>query len=180
MSSTTDGTSSKRPQDFAELLAGQGPSLEAVRILLASFLAYRDSRDPLRAVELFSPNGDFEWGEVPALQQVIQSTDDLSRILNSPGFYQNALTIIEPWQDVGVNPRGEAVRASKNIAYIAKVVADCNAILLPLWSSGLIDLARIVPLLAASRGVIVEGGRPSVTDLSSGLTPVAPCGISVR
>ncbi len=141
---------------------GHGPSLEAVRILLARFLTDRQSGVPLATVDMFSPDGKFEWGEAPALRQIIQSPDDLAAMLHSPAAYQNALTIIEPWENVGVNPLGEPVRSSKNIAYIAKIVADCNAILLPVWSSGLIDLQRILALLEASRAIFVEGGEPSV------------------
>jgi len=33
-----------------------------------------------------------------------------------PEIYRQSVSVIEPWRDVGTNPRGETVRASKNVA----------------------------------------------------------------
>jgi hypothetical protein len=62
---------------------------------------------------------------------------------------------------------GEGVRASFNVAFLAQKIADCDSILFPLWSSGLLDKNLTEHVLTASLAVIVEGGAPSVRDHQS-------------
>ena len=45
-------------------------------------------------------------------------TDHLHVLLGMPEIYRQSVAVVEPWASVGTNPRGEPVRASKNIAYI--------------------------------------------------------------
>ena len=77
------------------------------------------------------------------------------------------MSIIEPWRDVGVNPRGEPVRASKNVAYVLQQVADADTILYPVWRSGIAEPARLANVLSAGLATIVQGGNPSVHDAPS-------------
>ncbi len=149
-------------------------SLESVRLLLGKFLTDRTSDTPLPEVNLFANDGQFEWGHAPPLEKVLQTRQDLDLLLSHPDLYQNAFTIIEPWENVGINDAGEPVRASKNIAFVAQTVADCDSILLPVWSSGLIDPDRVIPMLAGSLGIIVEGGQPSVYKPDEWTHPACP------
>ncbi len=149
-------------------------SLESVRLLLGSFFTDQSSRNPVPEVDLFAEDGKFEWGHAPPLEKVLQTHEEVDLLLQHPDLYQNSLMIIEPWEHVGVNDRGEPVRASKNIAFLAQRVADCDSILWPLWDSGLIDLERIIPILNGSLGVIVEGGKPSIYAPSQWTHPACP------
>jgi hypothetical protein len=87
--------------------------------------------------------------------------------MKNPQIFRNAITIIEPWEHVGVNPQGEDVRASANIAYAVQRVADCDSILFPAWSTGVLDPAMVVPVMMSGLAVVVEGGDPSVRDAST-------------
>ncbi|NES66947.1 MAG: hypothetical protein F6K24_17685 [Okeania sp. SIO2D1] len=44
-----------------------------------------------------------------------------------PQLFRNAITIIEPWEHVGINPQGEEVQASKNVAFMAQTIAYCDS-----------------------------------------------------
>lgn len=87
--------------------------------------------------------------------------------MKHPRLFRNAIAILEPWKHVGYNPQGEQVRASINVAYIAQTIADCDSIVFPLWSSGLLNQEQIIPVISAGLAVVVEGGDPSVRDASS-------------
>ena len=147
---------------------------EAVHILLGRFLADRTSVDPLAEKELFAEDGIFEWGHAKPLEKVINSQEDLEFLLKHPTLFRNSITIIEPWEHVGVNSSGEEVRASKNIAYIAQKVADIDSVLLPVWSTGVIDLEIVVPAITSGYAVVVEGGDPSTYDPSTWTSPACP------
>ncbi len=81
-----------------------------------------------------------------------------------PELYRQSVSIIEPWPDVGINPRGEPVRASKNIAYVLQQIADADTILYPVWRSGVENPARLANVLSAGIATVVQGGEPSVHD----------------
>jgi len=68
---------------------------------------------------------------------------------------------------VGINPQGETVRASKNVAYILQQVADADSILYPVWQSGIDDPERLANVLSAGVATVVQGGNPSVHDAAS-------------
>ncbi|MGQ9872329.1 hypothetical protein [Leptodesmis sp.] len=81
-----------------------------------------------------------------------------------PRLFREAIAIVEPWEHVGYNPLGEHVRASANVAFIAQKVADCDSLLFPLWSSGVLNLEQLIPIIASGIAVVVEGGDLSVRD----------------
>ena len=155
-------------------LSEGGSDFESVHILLGRFLADRTSENPLAEKELFAPDGIFEWKHASPLEKVINSQEDLEFLLKHPNLYRKAITIIEPWEHVGVNAIGEDVRASKNVAYIAQKVADMDSILLPVWSSGILDPELVVPAITSGYAVVVEGGDPSTYDASTWTSPVCP------
>ncbi|HBB35783.1 MAG TPA: hypothetical protein DDZ80_27710 [Cyanobacteria bacterium UBA8803] len=148
-------------------LSEGGSNFESVHILLGRFLADRYSTDPLSERSLLEENPIFEWGKGKPLEKVISSQEDFDFLMKHPRLFRHAITIIEPWEHVGYNPTGEHVRASINVAYIAQKIADCDSIMFPLWSSGLLDPDLIIPIISSSLAVIVEGGDPSVRDASS-------------
>jgi hypothetical protein len=139
----------------------------SVRVLLGRFLCDRTGPNPLPDRSLFSSEGRFRWGNAPPLEKIVHSRADLEALALHPLQLQNAVTIIEPWEDVGRNAAGEPLRASTNVAYVLQKIADCDSILLPVWSSGVADLDLLVPLLSSSLAVVFEGGAPSVYDESS-------------
>jgi hypothetical protein len=147
---------------------------ESAHILLGRFLADRNSENPLDQKELFAADGIFEWGHASPLEKVINSRSDLEFLLLHPNLLRNSITIIEPWEHVGVNTIGEDVRASKNIAYIAQKVADMDSVLLPVWSTGVIDPEIVIPAITSGYAVVVEGGDPSTYDASTWTSPACP------
>lgn len=147
---------------------------ESAHILLGYFLADRNSLNPPGEKEVFAEDGIFEWGHAQPLEKVINSREDVEFLLKHPNLLRNCITIIEPWEHVGVNTLGEDVRASKNVAYIAQKVADIDSVLLPVWSTGIIDLEIIVPAISCGYAVVVEGGDPSTYDESTWTSPACP------
>lgn len=139
-----------------------GSDVESVHILLGRFLTDRNSADPLPEKELFSPDGKFEWGDALPLEKIVDSESDLEFLAQNPQLFRNAIAIIEPWHHVGYNALGEEVRASKNVAFMAQKIADCDSILFPVWSSGNIDQDKMIPILSSSMAVVLEGGHASV------------------
>ncbi len=144
---------------------------ESSHILLGRFLVDRTSIDPLLEKNLFASDGTFEWGHAKPLEKVINSREDLEFLLKNPNLLRNCITIIEPWQHVGINTLGEEVRASNNVAYIAQKVADMDSVLLPVWSCGIIDPDLVVPAITSGYAVVVEGGDPSTYDPSTWTSP---------
>ena len=140
---------------------------ESVHVLIGQFLADRHSPDPLPDASLLIENSKFEWGSGKPLEKVIHSHAELTLLMQHPALFRNAIAIIEPWEHVGQNPLGEAVRASLNVAYIAQKIADCDSILFPMWASGLLEPEVVVPLITSGLAVVIEGGDPSVRDAST-------------
>ena len=145
-------------------LAEGGSDFESVHILLGRFLQDRHSPDPLPDKTLQTENANFRWGEGKPLEKVVDSPEELDFLLRNPRLYRNAIAIIEPWHHVGHNPDGEEVRASVNVAYLAQKIADCDSIVFPMWSSGLLDPEAIVPVISSGIAIVMEGGDPSVRD----------------
>ena len=143
-------------------IENSGSDVESVHILLGRFLTDRNSADPLPEKELFSAEGKFEWGEAQPLEKTITSESDLDFLAQNPSLFRNAISIIEPWEHVGHNDLGEEVRASKNVAFMAQKIADCDSILFPVWSAGTLNLDKVVPIMSSSMAVVLEGGFPSV------------------
>ncbi|ELR97901.1 hypothetical protein [Gloeocapsa sp. PCC 73106] len=94
---------------------------ESIHILLGRFIADRHSLNPLSEKSLLTGNDTFKWGESQPLEKVINSQKDFDLLMKYPRLFRNAITIIEPWEHVGYNHLGEEVRASLNVAYIARV-----------------------------------------------------------
>ncbi|MEM6751939.1 MAG: hypothetical protein AAF630_02960 [Cyanobacteria bacterium P01_C01_bin.38] len=147
-------------------LREKGSDLQSLLILLGRFLKDRSSEDPLPEKSLFSEDGKFEWGDTSPLEKVINTPEDWEFLLQHPQISRNCIFIVEPWQHVGMNSLDEEVRASKNVAFIAQKLADCDSILYPAWDVGTLDLNSVVPILSSSMGVILEGGNASAHDSS--------------
>ncbi len=135
--------------------------------MLGRFLADHRSKSPLANRSLFTDNQSFRWGRGKPLEKVLTCPEDLAFLLQHPQLYRNAITIIEPWEHVGFNHLDEDVRASVNVAFLAQKIADCDTILYPAWSTGLLDPDLLVPAISAGLAVVVEGGDPSVRDPNS-------------
>jgi hypothetical protein len=140
---------------------------ESVHILLGRFIADRHSPNPLPNQSLLQENEVFEWGKGRPLEKVINSESDFEFLLKHPRLFRHAISIIEPWEHVGYNPLGEHVRASLNVAYITQTIADCDSILFPLWSSGILDPDAVIPVISSGLAIVVQGGDPSVRNASS-------------
>ena len=101
------------------------------------------------------------------IEKVIESEADLDWLINNPSAYKNAVCIIEPASNVGQNYAREDVRASSNIAYLCRVIADCDSILFPLWKLGKLDQKKLDHIFETCLAVFVEGGYPSAKDPES-------------
>ncbi|NET00880.1 MAG: hypothetical protein F6K62_02855 [Sphaerospermopsis sp. SIO1G2] len=151
-----------------------GSDVASTLILLGHFLADRNSPSPLPEKSLFTEDGEFEWGDAPTLEKVISSLEDWEFLLHNPRLFRHSIFIIEPWNHVGINDLNEEVRASKNVAYMAQKIADCDSILLPVWHTGLLKKSSLMPILSSSMAVILEGGEPAVYDSSQWNYPNCP------
>ncbi|MDB9527522.1 hypothetical protein PN498_16105 [Oscillatoria sp. CS-180] len=145
-------------------LSESGSGFESIHILLGRFLADRHSPSPLMHRSVVEHNPEFAWGQGQPLEKVIDSQAAFEQLLMNPQLYRNAIAVIEPWEHVGHNPLGEHVRASINVAYLAQVIADCDTVLFPLWSSGVFDLDKLTAVLASGLAIVMEGGDPSLRD----------------
>lgn len=140
-------------------------SIQAFQTLIASFLEDRHSNS-LLSKKLSSKKLNAPWGVKP-LEKIVKNSSDLQYILSNSNIIKNAVSIIEPSDHVGENNDGEGVRASSNIAYICRMVADCDSVLFPLWESGISNMDNLIEVLQNSRAIVVEGGHPSVSDSST-------------
>jgi hypothetical protein len=149
------------------LLGRHASSPQSVHALLGYFLKDRKSPTPFPGRDMLATEGYFDWGLARPLEKVIETPDHLRVLLEMPEIYRQSVAIVEPWASVGTNPLGEAVRASKNVAYILQQVADADTILFPVWQSGIRHPERLANVLSAGIATIVQGGNPSVHDASS-------------
>ena len=149
------------------LLGRHASSPQSVHALLGYFLKDRKSPTPFPGRDMLANEGVFDWGLARPLEKVIESEDHLHVLLGMPEIYRQSVAVVEPWASVGTNPRGEPVRASKNIAYICQQVADADTILFPVWQSGIRNPERLANVLSAGIATIVQGGCPSVHDATS-------------
>jgi len=149
-------------------ILGPHPSIpQSVHALLGYFIKDRHSPTPYPGRDALAHEGLFDWGIAPPLEKVIEGPEHFKHLLERPELYRQSVSIIEPWPDVGTNPRGEAVRASKNVAYILQQVADADTILYPVWRSGIDNPERLASVLSAGLATVVQGGNPSVHDARS-------------
>lgn len=149
------------------ILGQHHSSPQSIHALLGYYLEDRDSPTPFPGRDMLVDHRSFEWGAAPPLEKVIASRAELDLLLGLPEIYRQSVSIIEPWPNVGINLQGEAVRASKNIAYILQQIADADSILYPVWQSGISNPWRLANVLSAGIATVVQGGDPSVHDPSS-------------
>jgi GMP synthase-like glutamine amidotransferase len=146
------------------ILGQHASTPQSVHALIGYFLKDRESPTPFPGRDALAREGLFDWGLGPPLEKVIEGAEHMRFLLQSPELYRQSVAIVEPWPDVGTNARGEPVRASKNIAYVLQQVADADAILHPVWRSGIERPDRLASVLSAGLATIVQGGNPSVHD----------------
>lgn len=142
-------------------------SPQSIHALLGYFLKDRDSLTPFPGRDELVDNQLFDWGLAPPLEKIIDSGEALDLLLSLPDIFRNSVSVVEPWENVGINVQGEEVRASKNVAYIMQQCADADTILHPLWQSGIGNPAKLAKVLSAGLATIVQGGNPSVHNPSS-------------
>ncbi len=166
----------KRRKPTLEMLAwrtspgilGHHPATpESIHALLGYYLNDRTSPSPYPGRDMLLDGSLFDWGVAPPLEKVIHDEDELSLLLSLPEVYRQSVHVVEPWANVGINLQGEAVRASKNIAYILQQVADADTILYPVWQSGIFNARRMAHTMSAGIATIVQGGNPSAYDPDS-------------
>lgn len=146
------------------ILGEHSASPQSIHALLGYFLKDRTSPTPFPGRDVLVDNCLFEWGVAPPLEKIISARAELDLLLGMPELYRHSVSVVEPWQHVGINLEGETVRASKNIAYILQQVADADTILYPIWQSGVSNPQRLANVLSAGIATIVQGGDPSVHD----------------
>jgi GMP synthase-like glutamine amidotransferase len=149
------------------ILSPHASSPQSVHALLGYFLSDRRSATPFPGRDSLAFEGLFDWGLAPPLEKVIETPEQWRTLLEMPELYRQSVGIVEPWPHVGRNPRGEPVRASKNVAYILQQVADADTILFPVWRSGIATPERLAHVLSAGIATVIQGGDPSVHDASS-------------
>jgi GMP synthase-like glutamine amidotransferase len=149
------------------ILGRHSASQQSVHALLGYFLSDRESATPFPGRDFLTDQRLFQWGIAPPLEKVISSGRELDLLLGLPEIYRNSVSVIEPWENVGINLQGEAVRASKNIAYLLQQIADADTILFPVWQSGVHNPRHLAQVLSAGIATVVQGGNPSVHDPSS-------------
>ena len=121
-------------------------------------------RRPSPGRDRLAREGLFDCGLGPPPEKIIEGPQHLLQV---PELYRQSVAIIEPWPDVGTDPRGEQVRASKNIAYMLQQIADADTILYPAWRSGIDNPGRLANVLSAGIATVVKGGNPPVHDARS-------------
>ncbi|MBX3706651.1 MAG: hypothetical protein KF911_08435 [Pseudomonadales bacterium] len=149
-------------------ILGRHPtSVQSVHALFGYFLRDRTSPTPFPGRDELAHAGTFEWGIAPPLEKVIDSAATFELLLALPQLYRQSVSIVEPWPNVGINPRLETGRASKNVAYVLQQTADADSILYPVWQSGIAHPARRANVLSAGMATVIQGGNPSAYDPAS-------------
>lgn len=149
------------------ILGSHPASPESVHALLGYYLKDRNSPSPYPGRDMLLDGSLFDWGVAPPLEKVIHGPEELALLLGMPEVYRQGVHVVEPWRNVGINLQGEAVRASKNIAYILQQVADADTVLYPLWQSGVFNAKRLAHTTSAGIATVVQGGNPSAHDPES-------------
>src|SRR5512145_1459954 len=108
------------------LLGRHASSPQSVHALLGYFLRDRGSPTPFPGRDMLANEGFFDWGLARPLEKVIEGPAHFRLLMEIPELYRQSVAIVEPWANVGINPLGESVRASKNIAYLMQQIADAD------------------------------------------------------
>lgn len=135
-----------------------GPRPQMLAALLDDFL--KDKTSPALFTESTRPKPI--WGTAVPYERKAKKVDELLRCRESPGVLENLLAVVEPWPHVGVNPLGEEVHASRNVAHSCSSVADFDLAMIPLWETGVGDARELARFLSSAQAVVLEGGAPSV------------------
>ena len=143
-------------------------NIATIQSLIGHFLQDRLSKSLLdEQIKQFQQDKrGASWGETP-YEKVVESEADLDWLINNPSAYKNAVCIIEPASNVGQNSAKEDVRASSNIAYLCRIIADCDSVLFPLWKLGQLDQKKLSHIFETCLAVFVEGGYPTAKDPAS-------------
>lgn len=149
------------------ILGDYAANPQSIHALLGYFLRDRSSPSPFTDRNQLFDHSLFEWGVAPPLEKIVANAQDMDLLLSMPQIFRNSVSIVEPWRSVGINLQGEAVRASKNIAYILQQVADADSVLHPVWQSGIENPQRLAQALSAGLATVVQGGDPSAYDAAS-------------
>jgi len=154
-------------RDRPGILGRHAASPQSIHALLGYFLNDRSSPSPFPGRDILVDSKLFEWGVAPPLEKVIVGPEEFKFLLGMPEIYRHSVSVVEPWENVGINLQGEEVRASKNIAYILQQIADADTVLYPVWHSGIANPCRLANALSAGIATIIQGGNPSVHDPAS-------------
>jgi hypothetical protein len=149
------------------ILGQHSASAQSIHALLGYFLKDRTSPTPFPGRDVLVDSRLFEWGVAPPLEKVIASRKEFDLLMSLPEIYRQSVSVIEPWENVGINLQSEEVRASKNTAYILQQVADADSILYPVWHSGIANPRRLASILSAGIATVIQGGNPAVYDAST-------------
>ena len=98
---------------------------------------------------------------------MIDSPETFQLLQSHQELFRHSVSIVEPWENAGINLEGGAVRASKNVAYILQQTADADSILYPVWQSGVKNPEQMASVLSAGIATVAQGGNPSAHDPSS-------------
>lgn len=166
--SGTGTTMSKRDGDWRRQAGYFLPGRVTRQTIKAHFNRFlRDRTSPVLLPQKVIPSGtpSTDWGNEIPFEKVIRERADLTWLMTHPNLHSPAVTIIEPWENVGTNERREPVRASLNLAAALQQVADVDSAVFPAWRY--LDKVKASEVAGfASRGLafVVEGGAPSVYD----------------
>ena len=97
-------------------------SFKSIQALFSEFLRDRHSPSLLQAHydNDTSDSINYGWGDSAPLEKEITSQEDLDTLINTPFAFNQAICIVEPADHVGFNTIGEPVRASINVAWLAR------------------------------------------------------------
>jgi hypothetical protein len=150
-------------------------SRQSIKAHFNRFLRDRRSDTLLPSKPIPSGTPETDWGKTVPFEKVICEGGDLTWLMTHPSLHQPAVTIIEPWQNVGTNSRGEEVRASLNLASALQQVADIDSSLFPAWKYlSKIDTREVAGFASRGLAFVVEGGAPSVYDPKTFTHPECP------
>ena len=86
----------------------------------------------------------------------------------------STLVVLEPWEHVGHNAAGEEVRASLNVAVLARSILQWSSCCVPLWHTGTDLPPAEVSAALKGKKFVFEGGAPDVYDQASFSHPKCP------
>ena len=124
------------------------------------------------------PDGEYEE-EAAAAGMVAGLPDDwgaheLFPVTTKLEVSDSTLVVLEPWEHVGHNTAGEEVRASLNVAVLARSILQWSSCCVPLWHTGTDLPPAEVSAALKGKKFVFEGGAPDVYDQASFSHPKCP------